>query len=154
MMRILLGFCSKHNCEYIVQAECCDKKNVLNFIKRTKYPIKIEDWRFRTFNDVHPWFQYLRWFDLVVSTRIHGAMAPTSSGVPAVVLPTDFRILEMIDAHQLPHLQPDEIDESLTLEDIMELAHVDFHKFEDNRRTKLRMWQNIIESAGLEINPG
>ena len=47
---------------------------------------------------VEDWFEFTQGLDFLVSTRIHGGMAGVTVGVPTLFLPTDFRIMELVNA--------------------------------------------------------
>eukprot|EP00970_Alexandrium_tamarense_P016612 scaffold6940_cov211-Alexandrium_tamarense.AAC.3 len=82
-------------------------------------------------------------------------MAGIAKGVPAVIIPTDFRILELVEAMKLPALAVDTIEKERhsSLINIMEDAPFDHVAFEANRRQKIKEYKRILEDVGLEIDP-
>lgn len=109
-------------------------------------------------------------YDLCISARIHGTMLFIGSGIPAISIPTDFRIMELLHAMHIPHVIPYDIIQLLhpttttnsenddrvvqILLSLMDTVHYsNFTEFEMNRRTKITQWGSILHSAGLEIDP-
>jgi Polysaccharide pyruvyl transferase len=137
---------------------------------KTKYPtswllnesaIKYEQYR-----NVESWLEGTKKYDLCISFRIHGSMPFYSSGIPAVIIPTDFRIMELISAMKLPHILPDQLNRlmlsnaisdkegaSLPLLLMNAAKNTNFTAFEVNRRAKITMWKSILGEAGLELDP-
>lgn len=94
-----------------------NKENVV--IAQTRFDWKLV-WpenrdQIRHFYDVHKWRQFLggtgssatgfghdRPFDFFIGGRIHGSMAAISVGIPTVVIPNDYRILELAEVMRLP----------------------------------------------------
>ena len=56
------------------------------------------------------WMNALSEVDFVVGCRIHGTMAAIAAGKAALILPTDFRTLEMAQAMKLPMIFGSELD--------------------------------------------
>ena len=77
--------------------------------------------------DPNTWVDYLRDFDFVLGTRIHGSVAGILAGTPTLLLAHDSRTRELADYHQIPHLSIDQITENTRAEDLYELA--DYAKF-------------------------
>lgn len=111
-------------------------------------------------------------YDLCISFRIHGSMTFISSGVPTIAIPTDFRIMELVQAMKLPYIVPELLSQllnsyitnvnnndsngmnTLLLSSLMENAkNTNFTMFEMNRRQKIQGWKDILEDAGLEMDP-
>ncbi len=59
--------------------------------------------RIRFCLDPTTWFAKLAEFDFSVGTRIHGNIAATLAGTPAMVLAHDSRTLELASYHKIPH---------------------------------------------------
>jgi Polysaccharide pyruvyl transferase len=121
--------------------------------------------KYERYRNVESWLEGTKKYDLCISFRIHGSMPFYSSGAPAVIIPTDFRIMELINAMKLPHVLPDELNQFMlwnAMRDdkpslpslLMENAkNTNFTAFEVNRREKLVMWKSILAEAGLEMDP-
>jgi Polysaccharide pyruvyl transferase len=124
----------------------------------------------KEFVNVESWLAGAKDFDLCISFRIHGSMTFIASGVPTIATPTDFRIMELLSAMKIPYQLPDDL-EQLLLDDldgkveesedrtgfilsIMRGAkNTNFTAFEINRREKIKGWKNILDQAGLEMDP-
>ena len=78
----------------------------------------------RAFFDVDEWFDFVRGQDLVVGTRLHGAVAALLQGVPAIVLYHDSRTRETCELMGLPHLSVTEA-RGLSLEAIYDRVRFD-----------------------------
>lgn len=68
----------------------------------TGHTLYLED-RLRFFVDARSWVDYLRNFDFVVGTRIHGCVAGVLAGVPTLLLAHDSRTVELADYHAIPY---------------------------------------------------
>ena len=93
--------------------------------------------------EVESWFEFVSKLDFFVSTRIHGGMAGISNGVPMIMIPTDLRILELVDAMKLPHI---------SFEDAMNKEFKFWKKFkasnlvEKNLHRKKKEWKEVWAS--------
>jgi len=92
--------------------------------------------------------------------RIHGGMSGISAGVPTIVIPTDYRMQELVDAMRVPHVtleqleSEDELHYSHDLAELLDKAHyTDFGDFERNRRNKISRWKGILETVGVQMDP-
>ena len=110
-------------------------------------------------------------YDLCISSRIHGSMTFINSGIPTVAIPTDFRIMELLDSMKVPYILPAQLqriitswnetksghqhkDHQLILPILEQAKNRNFKTFEINRRNKIQQWQSILqENGGIEINP-
>jgi len=112
---------AKENQETLVRAMntllAQNKESVV--IAQTKYDSSLL-WsenlgQIRHFYDVRKWREFLggtgasatgfghdRPFDFFIGGRIHGSMAAISVGVPTVIIPNDYRILELAEVMRLP----------------------------------------------------
>lgn len=125
--------------------------------------------KYASYLNVESWLIEAKKFDLCISFRIHGSMSFIAAGVPTIVIPTDFRILELINAMKLPFLHPDELQthmvhdinssnsttksNDLVLSVLDDTRNQNFTDFELNRREKILGWKSILQTAGLEIDP-
>uniref|UniRef100_A0A7S2YLZ2 Polysaccharide pyruvyl transferase domain-containing protein n=1 Tax=Entomoneis paludosa TaxID=265537 RepID=A0A7S2YLZ2_9STRA len=95
--------------------------------------------------------------DLVISTRIHGGMMGLASETPTIVIATDFRILELVEAMKIPHLTMDDVHDKGALKkvaNVLKFARFqDFDAFEQNRRLRLQQWKDILATGNLELDP-
>lgn len=89
-------------------------------------PLHIND-QIRFPLDPNTWVNYLRDFDFVLGTRIHGSISGVLAGTPTLLLVHDSRTRELAEYHQIPYLPIDQITEGTRAEDLYEYA--DYTKF-------------------------
>jgi hypothetical protein len=79
------------------------------FVCQTKADVKllkdagIDSESVKFFYNVEEWVDFERDFDAAIGARIHGSMVPIAAGLPVMVLPNDWRILEMVERMMLPY---------------------------------------------------
>jgi drug/metabolite transporter (DMT)-like permease len=106
-----------------------------------------------SFDNAEQWFNLTSNVDLVLSGRIHGGMAGIASSAPTLVIPTDLRIRELVDAMLIPSLSAERINSDMDVATLLRLANVDFKAFEANRRQRILQYIGILREADLEMNP-
>ena len=151
IMDLLLAVCEDHDCHFIEQAKAYDKSLLLKYAGD-----KVDVKNVHNFSEgVEPWFRFMHQLDFVVSTRIHGGMAGISNGIPTIVIPTDMRILELINAMKVPSISfEDAMNKTfVSLLELMRAAKKDFIAFETNRIDRLIQYKHMIESVGLRMDP-
>mmetsp|Transcript_3309 Transcript_3309/g.6287 ORF Transcript_3309/g.6287 Transcript_3309/m.6287 type:complete len:174 (-) Transcript_3309:176-697(-) len=137
---------------YFVEQMGYDKSNFVNYKKQSTMIVKPERWK--RFDNVEDWLTFLSDADLVVSTRIHGGMAGIASGTPTFVIPTDFRIMELVNAMAIPYLSMEKATLPFeSLSKTVSLVEKDFDLFERNRRIKIYEYVRILGEIGVEIDP-
>ena len=105
------------------------------------------------------WMNALSEVDFVIGCRIHGTMAAIAAGKAALILPTDFRTLEMAQAMKLPMIFGSELDRlnpnNFNLSAVINAVCTtyDFKAFEDTRRIAVRKYQEILHGMDLEVHP-
>lgn len=146
----LLSICEPHDCYFIMQAGY-DRGQLLKFGGGRVDKSKVLWFR----DGVEDWFEFMQGLDFLVSTRIHGGMAGVAVGVPTMVLPTDFRIMELVNAMKLPHIPFEDFSSTnyTSLDQMMKAATKDFVEFEANRLNRLREYHRLLTSVGLEMDP-
>jgi polysaccharide pyruvyl transferase WcaK-like protein len=147
---LLLAVCEKHDCHFIVQAPY-DRNLLLKHAGDIVNETNIHHFS----GGVETWFRFMDQLDFVVSTRIHGGMAGIINRIPTIIIPTDIRIFELINAMKLPHIDVgDAINKNATsLQALMGAAKKNFTEFEKNRVDSLRYYKRMLESVGLMMNP-
>ena len=100
----------------------------------------------RVFFDVGEWFDFVRGQDLVVGTRLHGAVAALLQGVPAIVLYHDSRTRETCEFMGLPHLSVTEA-RGLSLEAIYDRVQFDVA---GRHAALLPRYVDFLEANGVE----
>eukprot|EP00957_Ditylum_brightwellii_P205401 15343727-Ditylum_brightwellii.AAC.1 len=147
---MLLSICEGHDCYFIAQMPE-DRPNLLKYAQD-----KVDEEKLLHFwEDIESWFEFMSTLDFVVSTRIHGGMAGISSEIPTIIVPTDLRILELVNAMILPHISyEDAIEQNFTyLAELMVATNKDFNEFEINRRNRVKEYRRMLGSVGLEMDP-
>jgi len=150
ILSLFLQFYQQHDCYFIMQAGY-DRLHL-----NTHSNIVVNHTRILEFEDsVEPWFEFMRTVDLVVSTRIHGGMAGVVSEVPTIIIPTDYRIYELVNSMKLPFLDVDQIlrKNYTSLLEMLDDVSFDFESFERNRKMKIAEYQRILHGVGLQIHP-
>ena len=137
-----------------------DSSNIVYFILQTENDREIalkiaEHSDIFMFDNVEDWMEFTSDLDIILSPRIHGGMAGIIAGTPAVIIPTDFRIMELVNAMLLPTLSLDEI---LTLDPgdlvtLLKSVKPDFKAFEENRIEKIASYWKILSNVGIEMDP-
>lgn len=108
--------------------------------------------------DPNTWVNYLRSFDFMLGTRIHGTIAGILAGTPSLLLAHDSRTRELADYHGIPYLSFDKITGDTRAEDLYQYA--DYGKFHDrlpstfDRFTKFLAKNDLpnIYQPGQQIN--
>ena len=77
--------------------------------------------------------------DFNYGTRIHGAVGSILSGVPSFVFPTDARIRELAEYHNVPNMPASEVDENTDIFDIYENNAYDIQQELKKKYPKLRL---------------
>ncbi|GMH90512.1 hypothetical protein TL16_g11792 [Triparma laevis f. inornata] len=137
---------------YFIEQMGYDRSNFVNYKKRSTKIVKPEDWK--RFDNVEDWIDFVSDADLIVSTRIHGGMAGIATGTPTFVIPTDFRIMELVNAMAIPYLSMEKATLPFeSLSKTVSLVEKDFDLFERNRRIKIYEYVRILGEIGVEIDP-
>ena len=104
----------------------------------------------RVFGDVQAWMDYLRRFDFVIGTRLHGAMLALQAGVPAACIAHDSRTLELCETMGMPARSFAEIG-TLTQDNLTQVFKFDEMSFRETRRRLLQAYVRIYDSAEVMI---
>ena len=99
------------------------------------------------FYDVRSWMDFVRRFDFVVGTRFHGAMLAIQAGVPAACITHDSRTQEMCETMGIPHRHYDQINGTITAENVLDLFSFDAERYRETRYTLLQRYLNIYKDA-------
>lgn len=117
------------------------------------YPTKMTDRlyqenRVRFMLNVPTWLDFLRQADLSIGGRLHGNIAATVAGTPAILIPHDARMRELTDYHNLTHVWAKDISEDT---DVFELAaKLDFHGVEQVRDKNFEHYVDFLDANGLD----
>lgn len=78
-----------------------------------------------TFTNVMSWLNFLKKLDFSFGSRIHGNIAAILAGIPAYVLVSDQRILELVEYHHIPHSMLSDITDKTSIFDLYEKTDFD-----------------------------
>ena len=101
----------------------------------------------RVFFDVGEWLAFMRGQDLVIGTRLHGAVAGLLQGVPAIILYHDARTRELCELMRFPHLSVTEARD-LSLEAICD--RVRFDEVTPRHAALIPRYVDFLEANGVE----
>ena len=116
--------------------------------KRTRYSVKLlAENRVRLFYDVPVWLPWFREENISFScgSRIHGNIAATLAGIPAMVMYRDARTRELAEFFELPNSPGYDVNKSL-YEIYLE---ADYRKFNEHFADKFRNFENFVVSHGI-----
>lgn len=107
------------------------------------------------FFNVPGWMEFLRRFDFVVGTRIHGTVLGLQVGVPALCIVSDSRTLELCQTMRVPYVAAKDYLDGLRLNDLSQLFRHQFdaEEFDSNRRVLAKSYCAFLEGNGLTVAP-
>lgn len=86
------------------------------------------------FVHVPSWMEYLRKFDFVVGSRIHGVMLAIQAGVPALCIAHDSRIVELCEFMKIPYVKIDQVSGAgLNIYNLRDYYKFDHDAYDENR---------------------
>ena len=105
------------------------------------------------FFNVPGWMEFLRRFDFVVGTRIHGTVLGLQAGVPALCIVLDSRTLELCQTMSVPYVMARDCSDGLKLEDLSRLFRDQFDaaQFDANRHALAKSYCAFLEGNGLTV---
>ena len=106
------------------------------------------------FLDVRAWMDFLRRFDFVVGTRIHGIMLAIQAGVPAGCIAHDSRTMELCTTMGLPVCHYTDIRAPLTRDNLLDYFNFDPDHYRETRRRLCANYLSILASAGVRASEG
>lgn len=109
----------------------------------------------KIFIDIPSWLGFLRPFDFVVGTRIHGVALGLQAGVPALCIAHDSRTLELCQTMKIPYVLAKEHSKGLELGDLPRMFQEQFDAdlFDMNRRTLAKEYCRFLEENSLALAP-
>lgn len=106
------------------------------------------------FGDVPPWMEYLRTCDILIGTRIHGALLAIQSGTPALCISLDVRQLEMCETMKIPTVWWEDVASGITAKKAYEIVREhDWDEFNDNRQRLARAYITFLKNNRLTQQP-
>lgn len=123
------------------------------FSANNGYPSSVNDIQYSTGNakfflNAPTWIDYLKTVDLSFGTKLHGNITAMIAGTPAITIPLDARMQELVDYHKLPHLMQSDINGDESLQDLVN--RVDLHSPESVRDENYERFINFLKTNGLE----
>ncbi|QQE90048.1 polysaccharide pyruvyl transferase family protein [Azotobacter chroococcum] len=128
------------------------KEKLRNYLKLNLDDRQFDDWIRQymiSFYDIPAWMEYLRRFDFIVGSRIHGVMLAIQAGVPGLCIAHDSRIREICEKCQIPFVMAHQLKEGVTLKDIRDLVKFDGKAFDRNREAIAAQYQEFFSNNGL-----
>ncbi len=104
--------------------------------------------RVRFMLNVPTWLDFLRQADLSIGGRLHGNIAATVAGTPALLIPHDARMRELTEYHNLTHVWAKDIKEDT---DVFELvSKLDFHGVEKYHEKNFERYVDFLDKNNLD----
>lgn len=104
------------------------------------------------FTSVPEWLSFMKGFDVVIGTRIHGVMAGIQSGVPSICLCTDSRTLELCETMMIPHVDASRYKEGIDIDQINEIIEKwDWLTYDVNRRMLAERFSKFFKDNQLGV---
>lgn len=103
--------------------------------------------RARFFINVPSILEFNRNIDFNYGTRIHGAVGCILAGVPSFLFPTDARIRELAEYHNIPNMPASAVDESTDIFDIYEKT--DFSQVNNGHEERFWHFVDFLNDNGL-----
>jgi hypothetical protein len=100
--------------------------------------------------NVSEWIEYLRTYDFIVGTRIHGVMLGLQAGIPSLCIAHDSRTREMCEVMDVPFVMANEVIRGLEREDLRRLFKFDGLAFDLNRRARARHLRDFLAENSLD----
>jgi len=151
--KMYTNICLEHDCSFVIQDKGTDKQYFLDYDFASA---AVNEDQFVVFDeDIDEWLDYMSDKDFVISTRIRGGMAGISTGVPTIMIPTDYRIQEATEEMKLPKIPIKQVIEN-EYSSLLSLAldtKVDFESFEKNRREKISIYKKMMNKIGFQMDP-
>lgn len=97
-----------------------------------------------SFFSASAWMEYLRRFDFVIGTRIHGVMLALQAGIPALCLAHDSRTVELCETMVVPYVIAQEFANGITRNDLPTLFKFDYEKFDNNRKILAKKYVEFL----------
>ncbi|MDE6052458.1 MAG: polysaccharide pyruvyl transferase family protein [Lachnospiraceae bacterium] len=122
-------------------------------IEDSYYPWGIEhkfykENRVKFFVSAEAWIQNMHHIDFSIGTRLHGNIAAVLGGVPALFIPIDSRMRELVEYHGFPQMPRHLFDTGCSLEEIVE--KVDMESYMGYQAHNFRHFIDFLNSNKLK----
>lgn len=94
--------------------------------RKISHPLLQEN-RYRIFVNIPTWLEFLRDMNLSIGSKLHGNVAALLAGCPALFMPIDSRMRELVAYHKFPAIPYMEIQESDTIANLIEKIDMKSH---------------------------
>ena len=103
------------------------------------------------FFTANEWSDFLRKgdFSFSVGSRFHGNMMALINDIPALWIMHDARTKELIEAMNLPYVMPDDVNKSISLEELMANCHYD-DKFYTKYKELSRQYVELLNVCNVQ----
>lgn len=99
------------------------------------------------------WLEFVRRFDFVIGTRIHGVMLALQAGIPALCIAHDSRTKELCETMKVPHVTVAEVGAGVKRDDLPRLFKFDPDEFDSNRARLAGEYHKFLKSNRLTSAP-
>lgn len=103
----------------------------------------------RSFFSASAWMEYLRRYDFVIGSRIHGVMLALQAGVPGLCIAHDSRTIELCQTMKIPYVLASSVSAGIRRDDIPSLFKFDPDEFDKNRTILATRYQEFLASNSL-----
>jgi hypothetical protein len=167
----LVGIIDKTNGAYVCQSplemvrlgraeaailEKTEFNDCLKYVHPQKSPSDFTEWtkeKAFSFFSVPAWMEFLRRFDFVVGTRIHGAILGLQAGIPSLCITHDSRTAELCQTMKIPGVPASAVAGGVTVDRLASLFEFDPAVFDRNRQHLAAAYAAFLESNGLFPSP-
>jgi hypothetical protein len=105
------------------------------------------------FTSVPEWLTFMKGFDVVIGTRIHGVMAGIQSGVPSICICTDSRTLELCQTMMIPYVTASQYEFGINISQINEVMEKwDWKAYDENRHMLAERFANFFSDNQLDAD--
>lgn len=99
-------------------------KNLKNYPKNLKDDYYRED-RAKFFVTAKSWIDFLSGMNFSIGSRMHGNVAAVLAGTPAIWIPHDSRMMELIQYHHFPYVKESDLQDDWKLLDVIERVNLE-----------------------------
>ncbi|MBQ6321701.1 MAG: polysaccharide pyruvyl transferase family protein [Lachnospiraceae bacterium] len=104
--------------------------------------------RARFFINATSMLSFFAGMDFNIGSRFHGGVAPLLMGVPSLFMPTDARVRELVDYHELPCVHYSEAREDKSLTELAGKAN--FYAYQKGHKERADRYFRFLERNGIE----
>lgn len=105
------------------------------------------------FTDIPNWLSYYRTRDLVVGTRIHGAILALSSNTPTVLIAHDSRTKGLSEVLGIPAITAEEFSQKeYSTTELLNICKNQLEGFDDNRKNLAVKWKALFVNNGFNMS--